>query len=237
MLFITFGGVHEPAVLPIALSTEEWATPFMLDWRTAKDTLVLIFEEDFRFENNYDIVQGRKKLRGSVDGGSEAATTSLPPTSTISTAENQRRMKGRYYDIPTKASARAHEPDAMSNKLSDIVRLCTHASRNSCGKLMWLSWNPVGADGDAPEAARFRGANTFIVATVRAARVLWHAMSSDALPRGHFDDNLKKWQFASLPPGQALLDFGYLYPPMGHYFHHTDSVDSFHEKPDGRSNC
>ena len=211
---------------------QDVALPFMLDPRMPQDTLYLVFEEDFRFDNVYDAKEERAALRRVVEGDADADTSSLPPTTTRSSKGNERR-KGRYYEVPTKLPAQGNEPAAMSQKLLDIVRLCTHAKRSGCGDLMWMSWNPVSADGACRQPARLRGATTFVAVSYTGAEVMWSAMDTGKFTPGHFDARLKKWLYQSLPPGQDELAFGYLFPPMGNYAQHACSVDKYMEKQGG----
>ena len=100
----------------------------MLDKRMPKDTLYLIFEEDFRWDNTYDAEAERTQLCLHIDKSAYGARESDPPLIATSTAANQ-KLKGKYYEIPTKLPASAHEPAAMSRYLTDTVKLATHAHR------------------------------------------------------------------------------------------------------------
>ena len=51
----------------------------MLGKRMPRDTLYLIFEEDFRFEDDYDVVGERWVLQIKMDKSAYRSKTDLPP--------------------------------------------------------------------------------------------------------------------------------------------------------------
>ena len=95
----------------VAFESQEMALPIMLDPRMLKDTLSLVFKEDFRFEDGYDMKQERKALKTLHDGEPDAADQGLPPTF-VTPAPGNARLKGKCCQLPTKMSAAEHEPAA-----------------------------------------------------------------------------------------------------------------------------
>ena len=110
----------------------------MLGKQMPGGTLYLIFEEDFRFEDDYDVVGERLVLQIKMDKSAYRSKTDLPPVVATSSAANK-KLKGKCYEIPTKLPGAAHEPAAMPQYLLDVVRLLLEGtlqlnSRRCCGQ-------------------------------------------------------------------------------------------------------
>ena len=200
----------------------------MTDNRMPDDTLYLIFEEDFRFTDEYDVKSERIALKINVDGSAYPSKESLSPC-IASGSRGIERLRGRYYEVPTKAGAEEYTEESTSRYLTDLMHLCTHAHRAGRGDLVWLSWAPEGA-GPHCKSKRLRGASTLIACTKEGAKGIGEAMGDQSLSPAHSGVQLREWLRKG---GQQIIKFAYLMPPMGCWAEHVVSVDKGWTKKGG----
>ena len=101
---------------------EDVGLPLMLDSRFERDTLFLIFEEDFRFEP--------EESSGSANLEPVAGQNSGAPG------------VGNWYEFPLgpRTTNKMLKP---SQEVMDVVQMATIASRQQAGELIWASWVPA----------------------------------------------------------------------------------------------
>jgi hypothetical protein len=167
-----------------------------------RDTLLFVFEQDWELFKNGRIPgaqgdaaaeQAAATAASSSSGGGPAASQpdSLPPPQ-----ENEQRWA------------------------NDLVRMVTKASREKCGDLVWLSYQPVVRKGKY--TARVRFGSTLVALTQPCAQNLLRLMNSQARAWGpqHIDMYLLKF----CQDHRFSLDRTcYVYPPVGNYGSHESA--------------
>ena len=101
-----------------------------------------------------------------------------------------------------------------SQDLTDIVKICTEASRAGAEDLLWLSW--VEAKSRLRRApSRYSG--LIAISAVGARKLLAHF--TQWLEPGHFDTQLR-WALTTNEDCRTVLSAGYLLPSLGHWSEH-----------------
>jgi hypothetical protein len=189
-----------------------------------KDTLFLLFEEDFRFTPTDIEPQVSHQPEGLIELVGDHATF-LSSADAESQIGAQAKFgipgKGRWYEMPTKETD--HVSFATPNSvLNDVVRYATLAHRAGCGDLTWMCWQPGGAGSHPKRICSPASGSMFIMLSVPGAEVLTGAMDGGVFPMGHFDVKLLDWlrdlQLSS-------LRCSYLLPPMGNYGAHQSGCE------------
>jgi hypothetical protein len=104
----------------------------MLDERWERDTLFMVFEEDFRFfaeDAEREPPPGPALLAG--DG---------PPETRYSDRARRVSSVGQWWEVPRRPEAAAF--DNVPEVVSDLVRIATAAKRAGRGELIWCGWQP-----------------------------------------------------------------------------------------------
>jgi hypothetical protein len=188
-----------------------------------RDTLFLLFEQDFRFTPNDIEPQVSYKPQGLVELVGDP-TTFLESAGAEIHGEQHARPgvpgQGRWYEIPTKEKRAAFS--SVSSRLMDIVDYATLAHRASCGDLIWMCWQPGQAGSNPKRKGSPASGGMFIMLTVPGAVVLNSAMESKLLPMGHFDCQLLSWM-RDLP--LTSLRACYILPPVGNYAAHQSGCE------------
>jgi hypothetical protein len=104
----------------------------MLDERWERDTLFMVFEEDFRFfaeDQEREAPPGPAQLAGDD-----------PPE--VRYGDRQRRVSsvGQWWEVPKRPGAAAF--DDVPDVVVDLVRIATAAKRAGRGELIWCGWQP-----------------------------------------------------------------------------------------------
>ena len=200
------------------------ALPLMVNNMWEKDTLFLLFEEDFRFDPHDIEPQVSHMERGLVDVVGEQSTLVMPAASVGQgevPVELPHRGQGRWYELPTLETDHSAF-DTADTRLHDIMKYATHAHREKVGDVVWMCWQPGGAGSKPKRTASPSSGSMFIMMTVNGARQVKGAMDSGLLPMGHFDCKLLSWM-QNLP--QNELRCSYLLPPMGNYTEHVSGCE------------
>ena len=190
-----------------------------------KDTLFLLFEEDFRFTPDDIEPPVSHKAAGLIEMVGDTATF-LTPEDAENLGEDgpQRGIpgQGRWYELPTKVTDNIAF-GAGTSVLHDVVKFPTVAHRASCGDLAWRGWQL----GEVVTSPKQKGSpasgSMFIMLSVPGAEVLSGAMASGLLPMGHMDCKLLSWM-RDLPP--TSLRCIYLLSTMGNSVAHMLDCDS-----------
>jgi hypothetical protein len=202
-----------------------------------RDTLFLIFEEDFRFEPS-DIEPavsfeptGLVELVGDQSTFLAAADAEIPGKKQ---AKPVMPGKGRWYEMPTKVTD--HSAFVTSQTvLHDIVKYVTLAHRKCVGDMTWMCWQP-GQAGSAPKRKGSPSSGSmFLTVSVPGAEILEGAMASGLIPKGHFDCKLLNWV---RDLDATALRCCYMLPPMGNYATHESGCDNnYAGTSGGRPSC
>ena len=132
-------------------------TPMCLDRRLPRDTLYLVFEEDYRFFPEGEDIDGcddysTRLLRVIVDRGLKAMTgpESPPPQDATSSStagkcagKGKPKPESRFHGTATRGSSDPSDEinEGFSSNVADLVRWATVAHRNKVGNFMWFGWN------------------------------------------------------------------------------------------------
>ena len=199
-----------------------------------RDTLFLIFEEDFRFEPS-DIEPavsfeptGLVELVGDQSTFLAAADAEIPGKKQ---AKPVMPGKGRWYEMPTKVTD--HSAFVTSQTvLHDIVKYVTLAHRECVGDMTWMCWQP-GQAGSAPKRKGSPSSGSmFLTVSVPGAEILEGAMASGLIPKGHFDCKLLNWV---RDLDATALRCCYMLPPMGNFATHESGCDNTYAGTSGGS--
>jgi hypothetical protein len=202
-----------------------------------RDTLFLLFEEDFRFTPNDIEPQVSHEPAGLIELVGDQ-TTFLASADAELRGKDQAKPgvpgKGRWYEMPTKVTD--HAAFSTSNSvLHDIVKYATLAHRAGCGDLTWMCWQPGGAGSNPKRKGSPASGSMFISLSVPGAEVLAGAMASGLLPMTHFDCTLLRWLRGVQP---SVLRCCYMLPPMGNYVAHQSGCEkAFSGEASVRPSC
>ena len=199
---------------------KDHALPLMVNNMWEKDTLFLLFEEDFRFDPLGSEVQVNHFQSGLVKVVDDPSTFVAPAD-----AGNLAEVSlvpgipgaGRWYDLPTFETDRTAFVSA-DTKIHDIMKYATHAHRAKVGDVVWMCWQPGEAGSNLKRQTSPSSGSKFIMMTVNGARQVKGAMDCGLLPMGHFDHKLLTWM-QNLCSDE--LRSSYLLPPMGNYGEHV----------------
>ena len=133
--------------------------PFALDQRLPADTLVLVFEEDYRFfppgqdpdcADNYSTRVVEMMVKRSFDA--VQSSESLPPQTTGPSASKGKssgkgskpKPESRFHKSGSRGSSdlQDEENEGFSANLADLVRWATVAHRHKMGNFIWVGWCP-----------------------------------------------------------------------------------------------
>ena len=128
-----------------------------LDKRLPRDTLYLVFEEDYRFFPEGEDIDSaddyNKRLLRVIVGRGLAALTgpeSPPPqdpssssTRGKSAGKGKPKPESRFHGTASRGSSDPSDEinEGFSSNLADLVRWATVAHRNKMGNLIWVGWN------------------------------------------------------------------------------------------------
>ena len=171
---------------------QDHALPLMVNNMWERDTLFLLFEEDFRITPTdieppvshkpaalIEVVGDNSTFLSSADAENQGGKQARPGVP----------GKGRWYEMPTKETD--HDSFATPNLvLNDVVRYETLAHRAGCSDLTWMWWQPGGAGSHPKRISSPASGSMFIMLSVPGAEVLTGAMDGGVFPMGHFDVKL-----------------------------------------------
>jgi hypothetical protein len=200
------------------------ALPLMVNNMWEKDTLFLLFEEDFRFDPHDMEPQVAHTEKGLVEVVGDQSTLPMPAAAVGDgevAAKPPNRGQGRWYELPRLESDHSAFVSA-DTKLHDIMKYATQAHRSRVGDVVWMCWQPGGAGSKPRRTESPSSGSMFIMMTVNGAQLVKGAMDSGLLPMGHFDLKLLSWM-QNLPPNE--LRCSYLLPPMGNYTEHVSGCE------------
>lgn len=214
--------------------------PMMDDDRFEADCLFLVFEEDFRFEDDgSDAPRARTQLvpvsaqvepsadsgaAGSTDIPSEpsagssaaAASTTSARKPKFTKQDTQSRYAGVFYECPRKPA-----PDEFNGpglqRLEDMIGMATMAKRIGHGNLIWYAWQPCNP-GYQPRSKYAMSSSSGCIGINKMAvqRLRQDMNSHPQLSRpGHWDQCLKGYLAATPTFGGC-----YIWPPVGGYTSH-----------------
>ena len=185
---------------------EDVGLPLMLDSRFERDTLFLIFEEDFRFEP--------EETSGSTNLEPVAGQNSGAPG------------VGIWYEFPLgpRTTNKMLKP---SQELMDVVQMATIASRQQAGELIWASWVPAGRKshiGYGSGLVMLDPDGACKLAAAMQKRMDDGSIDASTQSRymkpGPFDERLKDWLLNGQPEWNPIK-YCYVYPPIGNYKTHV----------------
>ena len=144
---------------------------------------------------------------------------------------------GVWYEIPNKGDAASF--DNTPKEVKDLVRISVKAKACGRGDVVWLCWQPCGANDTPQRVDRISSGTMLVLVTPAGARMLKTLLdgtsSHGSIPRNHFDVGLKEW--CSKEDNAARLKMCYLVPPLGNYTTHQSGCDPTFAKGAGRPSC
>ncbi len=226
--------------------------PFMMDERFPKDTLFLVFEEDFRWwpdENEplerakgYDArVKARKERAGDPSTGRTLVSPPPPAYAPGGPASSSTAPPGppgqnveSWYKTPPdsrRACGLYHKVPAKGQ--AELDQLDGGYDKNFADtvRLCNLAHREKAGDliwlswcpGSTRRSCIGHGA-MLLGLTCWGAMDLNAAIRHDQLAKGHWDVSLKHWLMAE-ETRQAEVNFSYLLPPLGNYSEHASGCD------------
>ena len=202
---------------------EDHVLPFIRDKRLPEDTLVMVFEEDFRWFPD-DLEENKEAISVVSQSAAEptaAGSRSLPVAGLQPKSKpNPGRAKANWWEI--KEYGRHSDeslPPGVPQEVADCVRYSILAHRNNSGEFIWLGYNSLG------KRKTFISSGTaFIMLTKSGAEAMEKAMWKGDLQRGPIDVTFKAWLLDGPPNMQQEVGFSYLVPPMGGFRAHDSSI-------------
>jgi hypothetical protein len=223
--------------------------PLMLCGQVPADTLFLVFEEDFRFDDEephiirptlrFPETEGMKlveRLRRLPDGVEPSASRQVQAHGDEPSASRGAQASGtkQHGEEPSASHASKRQkgepsdgsdvPFGWSQSLEDLVAYCNIAAKGKAGDVVWLTWCPYGR-GDDKDPKRDdqlvpHHGTTCLGISIRGARAMAHAME-----RHHGILHFDVWLQRQLSGGEGVQKgdtFGasYLWPPTGSYATH-----------------
>lgn len=183
----------------------------MLQSSFEPDTLFLVFEEDWRLEDdkpaeNLSVVAAGSPgffVRGSHPVGAS-----------------------RYM---SSAGVDAKSPEQHSTA-ADLVALANKASRLGHGDIVWMTWQP--GQGEVKKGiTKIKSGAMLLSFTVAGARLVSDAISKKQIACTHFDLQLLKFVME-----HGRQKFSYIFPPIGNYSMHVSGCEKMYaEEP--RPSC
>jgi len=117
---------------------QDVACPLAIDERWEEDTLFLIFQEHFRFDQR-NAQSVPPPVAARLAGGDEDEDEERRS----SDAGARPARAGQWWELPKKASAGAFA--SIPEEVTDLVRIATAAHRCGRGNLIWAAWQPAAA--------------------------------------------------------------------------------------------
>lgn len=193
--------------------------PFCNDERLPRDTLFLLFEEDFRFEqpseefkNKHMYEESRKKLPKEVDQENKSLPQdSFPPP-------EQRRPQASVFEVSRKMPGEIWGQH-ISTYLEDVVSLANQAARKQHGNFIWAGWVPGGPGSNPPHKTAVGFGSHFLMVSKEGMEILSEEFSrhEDLAHPGHIDICLKKFFISTWKDYKAC----YVWPAIGNYTAHV----------------
>ena len=144
---------------------------------------------------------------------------------------------GVWYEIPTKGDAASF--DNIPKEVKDLVKISVKAKACGRGDVVWLCWQPCGANDTPQRVDRISSGTMLLLVTPAGARMLKTLLagtgSYGSIPQHHFDIGLK--ERCSKESNAARLKMCYLVPPLGNYTTHQSGCDPTFAKGAGRPSC
>ena len=179
--------------------------------RIPDDTLVFVFEEDWRLHPDAGdaapsaapVAAGTAPSWGAYIAGSSSSSSStmIPPAPEL-------------FEYPVLDKDRLGL--SCNDVLEDLVMMCTVASRSNCGDFIWLSWQP-----NRRHNTRVGWGSTAICLTKTGAASLSAAISAGRCPAGHIDHSLLAWLLREGP----RMPHSFLHPPLGNFTVHASTCE------------
>ena len=218
--------------------------PYMADCRHTPDTLFFVAEEDFRLcraHARWTPSKVAAQLAPQLAGFQE-----MPGEASISLEELYRARcalvplvgeeeAGAFCEsanpgVEVAATLgfyrRRRKPDAeemkqVSEELEDLVKICTYASRQHAGGLVWLSWCGLSEKSKGRKTVPCHGSTLVAVTSWFAQKLL---ENFDILEFCHFDIALRN--LLQSPPGDWFwCRASFVYPSIGHYCEHLSGCE------------
>jgi len=149
------------------------------------------------------------------------ADAGVPPTE-----PGWEEVCGAFYRRPAKPSEKQQPAPPPSREIEDLVKICTLASRQDCGNLVWLSYNAKAAKGGRCKPSY---GSHMVALSLKGARKLVLAGRDGFLNKGHWDIVLR--DYLNSPDKAQELGASYVYPAIGNYKEHR----SFNQKGEVRT--
>ena len=198
----------------------------MADPRWEPDTLFLVAEEDFRFEDPTGL------------SGTSSSAGATPPRMRVraepAAAQDLRpgqRAEGQWYTIPAQAPASAFQHP--TDELCDLVAMCGQAHRAGRGHVIWLCWQPGGAGYKPARTGSIKSGAMLMAVSHHGAQQLAAGVRSGEIGKGHWDVHLLRY----LQAHQRSLGASYVQPPVGNYTTHQSGCDMSLMTGVGRLSC
>ena len=187
----------------------------MCDPRFEKDTVFLVFEEDFRID--------RPKLE---DKGSVQYSVNKRRFAFYDKEQNVEnswgeRPRSNLHMLPGRSTTQDFERFSKNEVLSDILKYITFAAEKGMGDLVWFGWN-CGHATQQVKPLRFSYGSQFIAYSQYCAAELLAAINSDRIPCGDWDLVLHKFL---MNPEKPLPGYSFIWPPMGFFVEHPSGCD------------
>ena len=204
------------------------ALPLFQDNRWDPDTLFLIFENDYRFRDEWNTPADNLRSPSTAAASNAAPSATQPPPA----KPTGHVAVGNFFAIPCKAPEgefAAPRPD-----ITNVMRMAAVAARKNKGDLIWFCWQPSGADAPKVKTSKIKSGAMFVAITPAGATAVSAAVTAGTIPPGHWDVGLLGY-LLSQPPGLGAC---YLLPPLGNYtthVSHCETMPSLENKV--RKNC
>ena len=220
------------------MPVQDHVLPFCMDYRFPRDTLFLVFEEDFRFwpeekeplaaavkygkradEYGYpaDAARGASPPQpcGQLALAGAASSSASPPQQTDrreAMPPESRRQITKFHVAPEKGYAEFWHGrhNGFDEDLANLVRHLTMAARCDVGEIVWCSWCA-----NQQRVSHVGYGSQLIAMSAWGATSMFNAIRYGHMEPGHWDVVLKKW-LHSTPEKQQEVGFSYILPPIGH---------------------
>jgi hypothetical protein len=175
------------------------------------DTLFLVFEEDWRLEDD----------KPSED-------VSLVAAASHGFFVRGTHPVGASHYIPT-AGMDAKLPEQPSTA-ADLVALANKASKVGHGDIVWMTWQP--GQGEVKKGiTKIKSGAMLLSFTVAGARLVSEAISRQQIACTHFDLQLLKFVIE-----HGSGKFSYIFPPVGNYSMHVSGCEKMYAE-EARPTC
>ena len=178
----------------------------MMDEYWDADTVFFVFEDDFRFDNDPPVPVSHMDAYAQ-ETMSTGSTSAFTPRN-VEVSKSQQRVKGQWFEIPTRTPA-----EGGRRRIDDLMHYMIQAYQKGCGNIVWMSWQPGEAGGKPKRTFAPSSGSLLWGITPAGARSICDAMKRGDVPPGHIDIQLKHWLCRVCHDVKACC----IVPPIGNY--------------------